>query len=147
MCIRDAFGGNVWDMASCYFDILAEHVAKVKPTVVGHFDVITKFSLMPEATDRYRQIAADALKQILAVCPYLEVNTGAIARGLKTQPYPSSDLLEVARQCGARMVLGSDSHYKDNLTFAFDETVQLLKQAGFDSIHVFNGSGFDAMPI
>jgi len=147
MCIRDAFGGNVWDMAACYFDILTEHVTRVRPTVVGHFDVITKFSLMPEATDRYRRIAADALKQILAVCPYLEVNTGAIARGLKKLPYPSDYLLETARQCGARIVLGSDSHHKDNLTFAFDETVQLLQQLGFDSVHVFNGTGFDAMPI
>ena len=61
----------------------------------GHFDVITKFSLMPEADDAYRTIAADALKEVLKICPYIEMNTGAISRGWRKTPYPASYLLDV----------------------------------------------------
>ena len=146
-CIRDVFGGDVWAMAAHYFDMLAEHVAKVNPTVVGHFDVITKFSLMPEATDRYRQKAADTLKEIIKICPYVEMNTGAIARGWRTTPYPNGYLLDTIRDNGGEILLSSDSHHKDNLTYWFDEAVALLKNAGFDHISAFNGTGFDKISI
>ena len=146
-CMRDAFGGSVLDMAKCYFDILGEHVAKVKPLFVGHFDVITKFSLMPEEDDAYRAIAADTLKEVLKICPYIEMNSGAISRGWRKTPYPGSYLLEVVKENGGHMVLGSDSHNLNNLTFHFDESVELLRQAGIDHIAVFNGKGFDHVTI
>ena len=146
-CIQNSFDGDIYAMAQCYFDLLCGHVERVKPTVVGHFDVITKFSLMPEEEERYRAIACNALKRILPTCPYIEVNTGAIARGWRKEPYPAHYLLETILKEGGEVVLGSDSHHKDNLTFYFDETVALLKTIGFDHISVFNGSGFTQVPL
>ncbi len=146
-CIADAFGGNVLDMARCYYDMVCEHVQNLRPTFVGHFDVISKFSLMPEEDDRYRRIAGEAMKQVLKTCPYIELNTGAIARGLRRQPYPHDFLLDVVRDQGGSIVLSADSHRKENLTFFFDEAVQLLKQKGFTSIAVFNGKTFDSVAI
>ena len=146
-CIEHAFDGDVLAMAQCYFDMLCEHVERVNPTVVGHFDVITKFSLMPEDDEAYSEIARKALRRAIKTCPYVEVNTGAIARGWRTTPYPNHYLLETLREAGGEVVLGSDSHNKDNLIFHFDETVEMLKQAGFDHICVFNGSGFDKVEI
>ena len=146
-CIRYAFGGSVLDMAKCYYDLLCEHVQRTRPTLLGHFDVITKFSIMPESDDRYRQIAEDALKQILRLCPYIELNTGAIARGLRTAPYPSDYMLEVVREEGGSIVLSADAHRAENQTFWFDEAVALLKQKGIDHIAVFNGKGFESVQI
>ena len=48
---------------------------------------------------------------------------------------------------GGHMVLGSDSHNLSNLTFHFDESVELLRQAGIDHVAVFNGNGFDHVTI
>ena len=146
-CIQNAFNGDIFSMVQCYFDMLCEHVERVKPTVVGHFDVIAKFGLMPEEDERYRQIARNALKRIIKTCPYIEVNTGAIARGLRTVPYPNPSLLQVILEEGGEIVLGSDSHNKNNLVFYFDETVKLLKKIGFDHICMFNGHGFDRIPL
>ena len=146
-CIQNAFGGDIFAMVQCYFDMFCEHVKRVKPTVVGHFDVLTKFHVMPEDDERYLDIARSALKRIIRTCPYIEVNTGAIARGWRTTPYPAQNLWHVILEEGGEVVLGSDSHHKDNLTFYFDETVKLLKQAGFDHICMFNGSGFDRIVI
>lgn len=146
-CIENAFDGDVLAMAKCYFDMLCEHVEHVKPTVVGHFDVITKFSLMPEDNESYREIARQALRRIIKTCPYIEVNTGAISRGWRKVPYPNHYLLQTIREEGGEVLLSSDSHNKDNLTFYFDETVEILKQAGFDHICVFNGKDFDRIKI
>lgn len=146
-CAQQAFDGDLFAMAQCYYDLLCAHVEQVKPTAVGHFDVLTKFGFMPEEDERYQTIARNALKRIIKTCPYIEVNTGAIARGWKTVPYPAPYLWDTLLQENAKIVLGSDSHHKDNLTFAFDETVCQLKQAGFSSIYVFVGSGFEEIPI
>ena len=146
-CMQLAFDGDLFAMAQCYYDLLCELVEQVKPTVVGHFDVLTKFGLMPEEDERYQTIARNALKRIIKTCPYIEINTGAIARGWKTTPYPAPYLWDTLLQENAKIVLGSDSHHKDNLIFAFDETVSRLKQAGFSSFYVFVGSGFEAVPI
>lgn len=146
-CIANAFGGDILAMAKCYYDMLCEHIERIKPTVVGHFDVITKFSLMPEDDEAYREIARQALKRAIKTCPYIEVNTGAISRGWRKDLYPNWYLLQTILDEGGEVLLSSDSHHRDNLIYYFDETVDILKQAGFDHICVFNGTGFDRVAI
>ncbi|MBE5972097.1 MAG: PHP domain-containing protein [Lachnoclostridium sp.] len=146
-CIQNAFNGDIFAMVQFYYDLLCEHVEMIKPTCVGHFDVLTKFSLMPEDDERYREIAEKALRRIVKTCPYIEVNTGAIARGWRSTPYPADYLLKTLLEEGGKPVLGSDSHDKNNLIFDFDRTVDLLKQTGFHEIYVFNGNGFDSYPL
>ena len=146
-CIDQAFGGDVMAMAERYFGMLAEHVERCKPTLVGHYDVITKFGLMPEDSEEYRELARSALKRILKTCPYVEVNTGGIARGFRTMPYPCDYLLETLKENGGEVMLGADSHHKDNLIFGFDEAVQRLKAFGFDHIVQWSGTGFDRFEI
>ena len=146
-CIREAFGGEVLDMVRCYCDTLGEHVAKSNPTFVGHFDLIAKFSTVPENDDRYRAVMADSLKEIIKICPYIELNTGAISRGWRKMPYPADFLLDIVRDNGGKILLSSDSHNKDHLTCWFDQAVELLKQEKFSSIWIFNGNGFEEQNI
>ena len=147
ICCEELFGGDRLAMAKCYYDQLTEHVKRCKPTFVGHFDVITKFSYMPEEDPRYRELAAIALEEVVKVCPYIEVNTGAIARKCRTTPYPARFLLEKMLALGAKPVLGSDSHQKENLIFWFDEAIALLKEVGFTHVARFEGDGFTDVPI
>lgn len=146
-CAREVFGGDRVAMAAHYFDLLTNHVRRCRPTLVGHFDVITKFGFMPEDDPAYRTLARQALEQIVDICPYIEVNTGAIARGCRDVPYPAPYLWDALLDCGARVVLGSDSHDRKNLCFHFDETVHALKQAGFRNIWAFNGKYYESRDI
>jgi len=142
-CINDMFGGDPIAMAAHYYNQLAEHVEHYKPTFVGHFDVITKFGQVPEDDAHYREIARNAMKRILKTCNYFEVNSGAIARGWKQLPYPNRFLLETLLEEDGEVVLSSDSHHQENLGYFFDESVNILKEVGFDHVNVFNGTGFD----
>lgn len=146
-CMEEGFGGDIFKMAEHYFQMLAEHVHRVKPTFVGHYDVITKFSLMPEDSEKYRDMAKEYLREILKDCSYLEMNTGAISRGWRKTPYPNGYLLQTMLENDGQLLLGSDSHNKDNLTFFFDEAVQIMKNAGFTEVAVFNGKTFDMVGI
>jgi len=146
-CIRDAFGGSVIDMAKCYYDMLTEHATKLKPTFIGHFDVINKFSLMPEDTEKYRDVSLSAMREIMKVCPYFELNTGGIARGWRKNPYPNDYLLEYLRECGGEVLINGDTHKPENMTFYFDESVKLLKDLGFDHISMLGDKGFYRVEI
>ena len=146
-CVRDAFHGSVLDMAKCYYDMLTEHVEKNRPAVVGHFDVITKFSYMPEDDPRYREMAAIALEEVVKVCPYIEVNTGAISRGYRTAPYPQMEFLKEFKRCGFGAVITSDCHDKNFLDCHYKESRELLLNAGFNSHWILTNTGFKEVKL
>lgn len=146
-CVDRVFAGNVIDFAKCYFDMVVEHVNNVKPQLVGHFDLIDKFGLMPTESEKYRKVSKQALSEVLKLCPYIEMNTGAISRGYRKTPYPVSFLLDSISSERGKIVLSSDSHDKKNLTFFFDECIEILRAHGFHEIHVFDGKQFTAQTI
>ena len=134
-------------MAKCYYDMVAEHAMLTKPDVIGHFDVLNKFSIMPETDEKYMRITEDALKETFKYCKRFEINTGGISRGWRKDPYPSLYLLELLRDLGGEVVINSDSHHPDNLDFYFIESIALLRRAGYTSFSVFNGTDFDKIQL
>ena len=146
-CIRDVFGGNVLNFAEYYYNMVVEHVERARPLCVGHFDVLNKFSIMPEADDRYIEMTISAMKEAAKYCNCFELNTGGISRGWRKIPYPSDYLLKTLLDIGGRVVINSDSHHPDNLDFFFNESVELMRNVGYDSFSVFNGTGFDTVKI
>ena len=129
--VREGFSGNAVDMAKAYFERVTEHVMKSKPDFVGHFDLITKFSTAPESDDGYITAALEAVREIARHCSTFELNTGAIARGLRTVPYPARFILDEIKARGGRIIVTSDCHYKETLTVWFDEGEAFLAAHGF----------------
>jgi histidinol-phosphatase (PHP family) len=76
-----------------------------------------------------------------------EVNTGAIARGYRTSPYPSVNLLRKIRDIGAPITLSSDCHNKDHLDCNFKETKAILHDIGFREIVVLCNHKFTKVPL
>lgn len=141
-CIRREFDGDVNAFARCYFDTVVAHIRRCKPTIVGHFDVITKFSLIDEADPTYRRIATEALEQVVKVCPVVEVNTGAISRGWRDRPYPADFLLRCLRELGGEVILGADTHAANTVDCFFPQSVEIIRAAGFDHLLTLWPDGF-----
>ncbi len=135
-------GGSKNDFAAKYFDRVVSHVEKIRPDIVGHFDLITKYSLMEESDSDYIDIALEALRETAKYCRIFEVNTGAMARGLRTTPYPAEFLLRELLKLNCDIVITSDAHYPDKLDFAFDDTALYLKKIGFTSALRLTNNGF-----
>lgn len=141
-CVDREFNGDIHGFEKAYFDSMVAHIQKNKPTIVGHFDVITKFGLIDETDPVYRKLALEALEKIVAVTPVVEVNTGAIARGFRKVGYPADFLLERLRELGGEVILGADTHAVQTVTCAFPETIQRLRTLGFDHILTLWPDGF-----
>ena len=142
MCIRDSFGGNVLDMAKCYYSMVVEAAEKCRPDIIGHFDVLNKFGVMPENDEAYRKIVLEAAREAAKYTRFFEVNTGAISRGYRTIPYPSDYVLEELNSLGVPLVLTSDCHHPDNLDFAYDVAVPIIKNSGYTKIYNLTENGF-----
>lgn len=146
-CANDAFGGSFLDMAKCYFGMVAEHTYLARPDVVGHFDVINKFSQMPECDDKFMYAAEEALKECAKWCKLFEVNTGGMARGWRKTPYPNAHLLSLIKDLGAGVMLNSDCHHKYNLDFGYTEALDFIKAHGIDELWFLTSNGFMAEKI
>ncbi len=124
---RDGFGGDYYALAEAYFSLVAGFAERDDVSIIGHFDLIAKFNeggrLFDENAPRYLSAAKNAADRLLAAGKIFEVNTGAIARGYRTVPYPAPTLFMYIRGMDGRLILSSDAHSPQNVAFAFDRIV------------------------
>ena len=133
--VDDFCRGDGLRMAEAYFSMLRDYVLSSHPQIIGHFDLIRKnnasLHLYDEASKAYQALALDALRDISGSGALLEVNTGAMARGYLTSPYPDAFLLSAWREWGGDVIINSDCHDVRFLDAYFDEAEQLLSSLGY----------------
>ena len=140
------FGGDYLERAELYFQTVAETVTKIRPDVVAHFDLVTKYnfdgSLFDESHPRYVDAALGAMDEVLKSCKLFEINTGAMFRFGKPEPYPSEFLLRELRRRGGEVIFSSDSHSTDSICFGYDKMRDLAKSCGFSYYKRLTRGGF-----
>lgn len=145
--IREGFGGDVYALTKRFFEIEAEVVSRTNATFIGHFDLVTKFNEGSRYFDpmdkRYRTAALSAMDALLETGRPFEINTGGMYRGLRTEPYPSLQLLRDLKERRGKILLSSDSHDGASLGFRFAEVAQAAKEIGFDSVLVLKKDGWE----
>ena len=134
ICLKEAFGGDLDSYAEAYYEKLSGVVEKVDANIIGHLDLISKFEkagLAPAPTSsRYISAWKCAMRELVGKAT-LEINTGGISRGHKTDPYPMPEMLKEWKRLGGTVVLSSDSHAADTINYKFDEALALAKDCGF----------------
>lgn len=151
--IAEGFGGDPYRMTAAYFETLADYVESFRPEIIGHFDLVKKmnarYGFFDESDRRYTGPALEALLRAAKTDAMLEVNTGAIARGWRTDPYPSLPLLRAWREADGRAIVSGDCHDAAQIDCAFDLAVQLLLAAGFTECWRLGAGGelFEPVPL
>lgn len=145
------FGGDGLAFAKRYYEELTELPKYGKFDILAHFDLVIKnveFLPFVDVTDkRYLQAAFDAMYALRPHIPLFEVNTGAMARGYRTAPYPTKELLEELKYLGYGAVISSDCHDGNKLDHGIDIAELLLKSCGFTEHFVLKQDGFVPMPL
>ena len=119
------FGGDFYALAEAYYATVAKVVEVTKCDIIGHFDLVTKFIEVDPAFDtrdpRYIKAWKQAADTLLKTGKPFEVNTGAVSRGYRTEPYPAKDIRDYIRAHGGKLIMSSDAHAKENITYGFAE--------------------------
>ncbi|MBR5065100.1 MAG: histidinol-phosphatase [Oscillospiraceae bacterium] len=128
--VEEGFGGDPYALCEAYYALVGDVVRKTGASVVGHFDLVTKFQeMMPlfdEENPRYTAAWRKALERLLPTGAAFEINTGAMSRGYRTSPYPASPILDEIKKGGGRIILSSDSHSPETLLYGFDRYEDML---------------------
>lgn len=139
------FGGDMYALCEEYFRTVADVVDKTGCDIIGHFDLIAKFNehpsgdgirdvrnsavLFDESHPRYIAAWKNAADRLLKSGVPFEINTGAMSRGYRSQPYLSREMIAYIKNNGGSFVLSSDAHSAQNIAYGFDESLSLLLEA------------------
>ena len=136
--VDTVLGGDGLELARRYYELVTQSLLRDRPAIIGHFDLVrkhaSKLNLFDEADPRYRRIALNALEMAFPCGAVLEVNTGGLARGYLSTPYPTLELLCAWREMDGKITLTSDCHDARYLNHAFDAALSLIQKAGFRSL-------------
>ena len=123
------FNKDIYALCEAYYKTVSDVVNKTSCDIIGHFDLISKFierePLFDTNHPRYVAAWRKAADELLKTGVPFEINTGAISRGYRSEPYPSDAMIDYIRERGGRFVLSSDAHSAENIGFRFEEYEEL----------------------
>lgn len=135
------YGGSLIEYAVHYFELTADVVRKTKADFIGHFDLVSKFNEGDRYFDthdpRYVKAWKEAAKCLCETNKPFEINTGAMARKLRTSPYPTLEMAEFIHDNGGEFIVNSDCHYPEKLTVGFNEAEELYSRFGIHSFEEY----------
>ena len=128
------FGGDLYAFAEAYFAAAGSVAEQTNCDIIGHFDIITKYYDNAPELDvthpRYRAAWHAAADRLIASGKPFEINTGAITRGVRKDPYPSEEILAYLAEKKAPVILSSDAHSAPAVAFGFDRCTALANKYG-----------------
>ena len=146
------WGGDWYAFVRDYFETEARVFERTHCDWIGHFDLLTKFNgrgrYFDEKSDDYLEPALSAMRRLNREGLPFEMNTGAISRGYRDEPYLSGILLKELNLMGGRIMINSDSHGRENIGYGFDRALQAAWESGFRRVCVLApGGGFRELDI
>ena len=148
---RRHFGGDMYRLCRAYFDTVCRSIEGTDAQVLGHIELVMKFNeardLFDDADPRYLGCALEAADAAADSGKLVEINTGAIARGYRTQPYPGPAILRRLAERSARIILSSDCHDSRYLDCGFSDAAALARACGFKTAWAYRGAALEEYPL
>ena len=133
--VEKLFDGDWYAFAEAYFRNVADVAEKIKPNLIGHFNLVNKYNHshphFDEEHPRYVAAWQSAADRLLTYNIPFEVNLGGMFRAGQREPYPSLAQLRYLAERGAKVLLSGDCHTAENLRLGFDDWEQRVMACGF----------------
>lgn len=143
--------GNWYSFIESYYNTIARLKEKTNCDLIGHFDLVTKFNegnrYFDENSEQYFEIAWETMKYLKKWDIPFEVNSGAISRGYRKEPYPSMRLLKELNNIGGKVSITSDSHRKETVGYHRLESMKRIYQCGFRKHSIMTEDGMMEIKI
>jgi len=136
MFVHNFEGRDVDDVYEKYFDAVRQSARSGLFDIIAHCDLVKKFGHRPkrDLTENIRATMDEIRKNNLCI----EINTSGLRKPIK-EMYPAESILEIARETGVPLTLGSDAHDPADVGADFTRAVELIELYGNGRISVFRG--------
>lgn len=117
-----------------YFESILENLKSYNNfDVYGHLDYVVRYGPHKDegyCYEVYRDIFDRILEQIISMGKGIEINTAALARGMR-ETNPCTGILRRYRELSGEIITaGSDAHAPAQIAHAFDRAANILKDCG-----------------
>lgn len=125
---------SVDDVFRQYFDYVIQAVESGLFDCIAHPDLVKKFGFTPcfDLTPCYEAVAKAMKKAGVAY----EVSTAGLFKPVR-QVYPSPEFIDVMRSYGVPFVFSSDAHRPNEVGREFPTSLQIVRNAGYREVAVF----------
>lgn len=136
---RDPY--EVWEI---YFDRLSMAAKSGLFEIIGHADLPKKFGIYPgrDCTAIFERFLEIAQKSGVA----LDINTAGLRKDCK-EIYPSRAFMQLAAARRIPITFGSDAHDPQEVGYAFDQAVAMVRELGYTHYCRFAGRQRFETPI
>lgn len=141
--INNYFSGDPYKMCREYFRTVSQSCVNNDALIIGHIELNMKFNenrdIFNDEDPGYLKDAYEMLDTVVKSGMLVEINTGAISRGYRKEPYPGRCILRKLREMGGRIIITSDCHNADWLDCGFEQSVNIAKECGFRTAWMMKG--------
>lgn len=134
-----------------YYELVANLVKQTDCDIIGHFDLVTKFNekypFADTSSKQYRTYALEAVDALIEEDRMFEINTGAVSRGWKRNPYPENFILSRLAEKNANIILNSDTHSRETIFYFYDEAIEYARSCGVKELCVYKEKTFEKIKI
>jgi histidinol-phosphatase (PHP family) len=113
-------------------------------SVVGHFNIIDRYSAQLPPDSVYFDIVETIFKKIIDDGKGIEINTSSFRYGMGDRRTPATEILRLYKELGGDIItIGSDAHYPKHVGYKIGHMPEYLKSIGFKYLTTFR----DKKPI
>jgi histidinol-phosphatase (PHP family) len=112
--------------------------------VIAHFDLPKKFGFLPE--EDLSALADETLDVAAETAVVIEVSTAGLRKPVR-EIYPAPRLIAELRRRDIPIVLSSDAHAPEEIGADYDQSIALVRQAGYTELAAFEGRQRRMMPL
>ena len=105
--------------------------------ILSHFDLPKKFNDFPQNKEPIENEILKILDLVKKKDLAMEINTGGLRKDIKEQ-YPSKEIITKMYEYDIPVVLGSDAHNPDEVTWEFKKVGKMLKKIGYNQLAHFH---------
>lgn len=136
------YGNAIEALVADYYRQVAALATYPGVAIAGHFDrgvVLWNRSerYFSETAGWYRTAVDGALRAFAASGTIVELSTGGWRRDLGA-PFPSPWIVRRCHELGVRVTPSTDAHQPEQIAYAYDEALALLRETGHREIAVFD---------
>jgi len=147
-CLLDAlqkyYSGDAYAMCRDYFRTVSMSCANNDALIIGHIELIMKFNenrdIFDDEHPTYLKYAYEMLDTVVNSGMLVEVNTGAISRGYRKEPYPGRNILKKLKEMGGRIIITSDCHNAEWLDCGFELSADIARECGYRTAWMMKGN-------
>ena len=150
-CLHAGYNGDAQAMVTDYFETYTEMTNELKPDLLGHIDIIRKNDPQAKYCDEsqawYIALQENLAKLIAQLGLITEVNGGGAYRYKNDIYYPSAQFLRILKENNVKMTIGLDSHSVPMVDGYYQDSLNLLKKAGYRSLYYYDDNNWKEADI